>query len=187
MYSIKKKSLSKISQLIKHKNIKIKIILTLSIISLAGLPPFSGFLAKFIIINRVLESDYSFILFPIVIGTLIRLFFYLQITFSSMFLSINMVNFKKKANKTQKSKIVVINLIGLFSGYLFFLFLDFKLYKLKAFKALKKDTLRSRLLNLKLYKLKAFQASKKEILRFKLSNDDYFQPITKISELYILF
>nr|QEO33528.1 NADH dehydrogenase subunit 2 [Conanalus pieli] len=65
-----------------------KFFLFTSFLSLGGLPPFLGFLPKWIIIQSLTESYNWFLITLMVIMTLITLFFYLRITFSS-FLLIN--------------------------------------------------------------------------------------------------
>jgi NADH:ubiquinone oxidoreductase subunit 2 (subunit N) len=111
--------------------------------SLAGLPPFSGFLGKLIVILELSHSNFNFILIPILLGTLIRLFFYLRVAL------INIIKTKSQLTLTNlkpknKTPILLINLIALFAaGPVFILILDFKLFKLKAFKALKKGVLKS--------------------------------------------
>uniref|UniRef100_UPI0030FEEDB5 NADH dehydrogenase subunit 2 n=1 Tax=Sinopanorpa digitiformis TaxID=1105299 RepID=UPI0030FEEDB5 len=66
----------------------IKFSLMISLLSLGGLPPFLGFLPKWIIIQSLIESNHIFIISTMVIMTLITLYFYLRITYSS-FMMVN--------------------------------------------------------------------------------------------------
>lgn len=134
---------SKLSHIYLNNTSSTQIITTIRIMSLAGLPPFSGFLGKLIVILELSHSNFNFILIPILLGTLIRLFFYLRVAL------INIIKTKSQLTLTNlkpknKTPILLINLIALFAaGPVFILILDFKLFKLKAFKALKKGVLKS--------------------------------------------
>nr|AXS66231.1 NADH dehydrogenase subunit 2 [Cucujoidea sp. 2 KM-2017] len=74
-----------INQLIyMEKNIKInKIILMFNFLSLGGLPPFLGFLPKWLTINYLIINKMYFISLILIIFTLITMYFYLRITFNS--------------------------------------------------------------------------------------------------------
>lgn len=63
---------------------KIKFIFIINFISLGGLPPFLGFLPKWLIINNLIENKHFTIIIILIIFTLISLYFYLRITFSSL-------------------------------------------------------------------------------------------------------
>lgn len=52
----------------------------ISLLSLRGLPPFSGFIPKWIIIQAILQQQIHIILFFLLRSTLITLFFYLRIS-----------------------------------------------------------------------------------------------------------
>lgn len=76
-------NLSCLGRLMYHKNIT-GIILILIILSLGGLPPLTGFLKKFVALECLLSKK---LLAPCVIlitGRLLRLFFYLRISFKSV-------------------------------------------------------------------------------------------------------
>lgn len=61
----------------------IKLSIFLNILSLGGLPPFLGFFSKWIIINFIINNNILFFVFIFVISTLITLFFYIRIIYSS--------------------------------------------------------------------------------------------------------
>nr|YP_010865916.1 NADH dehydrogenase subunit 2 [Sinopanorpa tincta]WGT92127.1 NADH dehydrogenase subunit 2 [Sinopanorpa tincta] len=65
----------------------IKFALMISLLSLGGLPPFLGFLPKWIIIQSLIESNHVFIISIMVTMTLITLYFYLRITYSSFMMA----------------------------------------------------------------------------------------------------
>nr|AOY39656.1 NADH dehydrogenase subunit 2 [Scolytinae sp. BMNH 1040065] len=73
-----------IMQLNKIKNSSEKMIFMLNMFSLGGLPPFTGFIPKWITINQ-LSNNHMFMMTTIMIMfSLLTLFFYLRITFSSL-------------------------------------------------------------------------------------------------------
>lgn len=105
----------------------------MNILSLAGLPPFRGFLIKIIVLEKIIKSS-IFILLPfLLIGTLIRLFFYMRIITPNLFTTSSIVNIEQK--NTGNPLLLVINIFGLILFLPLIIILDFKLYKLKAFKA----------------------------------------------------
>lgn len=70
-----------------HHTPTTKLIIFLNILSLGGLPPFLGFLPKWIIINGLVINNHYFIVVIIVTITLVTLFFYLRLTFSALLLT----------------------------------------------------------------------------------------------------
>nr|UZT26986.1 NADH dehydrogenase subunit 2 [Euwallacea similis] len=71
-------------QLNKIKNNTNKIIFMMNMFSLGGLPPFTGFIPKWITINQLSNNSLFFLTTVLILFTLITLFFYLRITFSSL-------------------------------------------------------------------------------------------------------
>nr|WGT92240.1 NADH dehydrogenase subunit 2 [Cerapanorpa nanwutaina] len=65
----------------------VKFCLMISLLSLGGLPPFLGFLPKWIIIQNLVESNHIFLISVMVTMTLITLYFYLRITYSSFMMA----------------------------------------------------------------------------------------------------
>nr|YP_009050541.1 NADH dehydrogenase subunit 2 [Dysmicohermes ingens]AIG24330.1 NADH dehydrogenase subunit 2 [Dysmicohermes ingens] len=63
-----------------------KFILFTNLLSLGGLPPFLGFLPKLMVIQMISETKMLFLIFFMVITTLITLFFYIRITYSAFML-----------------------------------------------------------------------------------------------------
>nr|YP_011017098.1 NADH dehydrogenase subunit 2 [Teliphasa nubilosa]WQB62456.1 NADH dehydrogenase subunit 2 [Teliphasa nubilosa] len=61
----------------------IKIFFLINFLSLGGLPPFIGFFPKWIIINFMLLNKLFFICFTLIMMSLILLFFYIRIIYSS--------------------------------------------------------------------------------------------------------
>nr|ASN66002.1 NADH dehydrogenase subunit 2 [Scarites buparius] len=88
--------------LLMNKNILVKFILLLNLLSLGGLPPFLGFLPKWMII-QFLSTNYMYLLVFMIMMTLITLFFYLRITYSSLILIHNELNFNYIMNNSMKN------------------------------------------------------------------------------------
>nr|YP_010602047.1 NADH dehydrogenase subunit 2 [Ocellarnaca fuscotessellata]WAM61676.1 NADH dehydrogenase subunit 2 [Ocellarnaca fuscotessellata] len=64
-----------------------KLLLYLTLLSLGGLPPFLGFLPKWMVIESLVSTNSSFITIVMVIMTLITLFYYIRLTFSAFLLN----------------------------------------------------------------------------------------------------
>nr|YP_009141829.1 NADH dehydrogenase subunit 2 [Dendrolimus tabulaeformis]AIQ80161.1 NADH dehydrogenase subunit 2 [Dendrolimus punctatus wenshanensis]UKG18923.1 NADH dehydrogenase subunit 2 [Dendrolimus punctatus]AIQ80174.1 NADH dehydrogenase subunit 2 [Dendrolimus punctatus wenshanensis]AIQ80239.1 NADH dehydrogenase subunit 2 [Dendrolimus tabulaeformis]AIQ80252.1 NADH dehydrogenase subunit 2 [Dendrolimus tabulaeformis] len=80
---------------INNMNSMIKINLFVNFLSLGGLPPFIGFLPKWIIINFLINNKMFLLSFIFIMMSLIMLFFYIRIIYSSlMFNYIKMKWFK---------------------------------------------------------------------------------------------
>nr|ASL24549.1 NADH dehydrogenase subunit 2 [Pachyta bicuneata] len=70
-------------------NKKLKFFFILNFLSLGGLPPFLGFFPKWLTINNLIFNNFLIISLFLIVFTLITLFFYLRITFSTMILNTN--------------------------------------------------------------------------------------------------
>nr|QXG19009.1 NADH dehydrogenase subunit 2 [Chymomyza costata] len=68
-------------------NKSMKFILLMNFLSLGGLPPFLGFLPKWIIIQQLTYCNQYFLLVILMMSTLITLFFYLRICYSAFLLN----------------------------------------------------------------------------------------------------
>nr|ASN65976.1 NADH dehydrogenase subunit 2 [Pogonostoma subtiligrossum] len=75
-----------------NMNILIKFSIMINLLSLGGLPPFLGFLPKWMVI-QFLSLNFKFILMIMIMSTLITLFFYLRIAYSSLLINHNQLNF----------------------------------------------------------------------------------------------
>lgn len=91
-----------------NKFFSVSIIILL--LSLGGLPPFLGFLPKWLIIETLSQNNiFRTIVFMLFI-TLITLYFYMRITYASLLLGHTNINWKFKINLLTKDKILLINL-----------------------------------------------------------------------------
>lgn len=113
----------------------LSLIISMSILSLGGLPPFTGFLPKLIAIQLLTNTSQIFIILPLLTGTFISLFFYARLLLTNLMLTSHSTITLQKFSKIRFT-LLNINLIGLLAPPAAIIFLlSFKLYKLKAFKA----------------------------------------------------
>ena len=75
--------INQIHNILKNNNLK-KAILSANFLSLGGLPPFIGFIPKWLIIQDIIQNGRIFILIVIVISSLLTLFYYLRIIYISI-------------------------------------------------------------------------------------------------------
>lgn len=59
------------------------ILIILTTLSLGGLPPLTGFMLKFFSLYALISKSSILLSFPLVLGALLRLFFYLRISFNT--------------------------------------------------------------------------------------------------------
>nr|YP_009995480.1 NADH dehydrogenase subunit 2 [Ochthebius sculptoides]QNP09935.1 NADH dehydrogenase subunit 2 [Ochthebius sculptoides] len=123
----KKLNIFYLSQLYKNmtNNSMLKLFFILNFLSLGGLPPFLGFLPKWLTIQIMIENNLLMLSFIMVIMTLMTLYFYMRITFTSLIINMNEINFNfMKLNKHWM--FMISNFIALMS--LVFLTMIFNIY-----------------------------------------------------------
>nr|QNP09980.1 NADH dehydrogenase subunit 2 [Ochthebius sp. IBE<ESP> AN292] len=98
--------------LMLNNNKSLKIIFMMNFLSMGGIPPFIGFLPKWMTINMMISNNYLFTTFIMVVMTLLTLYFYMRITFSSLMININEINFLK-LNFNKNFNIMMINFLTL--------------------------------------------------------------------------
>nr|YP_010026145.1 NADH dehydrogenase subunit 2 [Ctenoplusia albostriata]QOQ36993.1 NADH dehydrogenase subunit 2 [Ctenoplusia albostriata] len=104
---------------INNMNFFIKINLLINFLSLGGLPPFIGFFPKWIIINFLINNNMYLLTFIFILMSLIMLFFYIRIIYSSfMFNYLKMKWFKIFIKNSYFSMINFFSFISL-SGMIF--------------------------------------------------------------------
>ena len=95
--TINSKTIKSIYNLFKT-NTTITILIAIRILSLAGIPPLTGFIPKLIIITKLIEYRHMIIVF-LLIGALINLYYYLNITFNLLLNTNNLrINNRRKIN-----------------------------------------------------------------------------------------
>nr|QNJ59970.1 NADH dehydrogenase subunit 2 [Gymnoscirtetes pusillus] len=110
-----------LNQIYSSTNMKteIKFMMFLSLLSLGGLPPFLGFLPKWIVMQYLVENNMTIMMTIMVMLTTITLYYYMRISFSALILSYS-ENSWSMTNKLNKSKFilpmtVMISTLGLMS------------------------------------------------------------------------
>lgn len=118
-----------INQLFIFKNNSplIKFCFIINFLSLGGLPPFLGFLPKWMLIESIIKINQLMLLLFIIIITLITLFFYLRVSFSAFLISnprnnwINssfiQINWLSRINLTLNFFIIIIFFFTLIISY----------------------------------------------------------------------
>nr|YP_009092243.1 NADH dehydrogenase subunit 2 [Ceracris versicolor]AHV78315.1 NADH dehydrogenase subunit 2 [Ceracris versicolor] len=101
-----------LNQIYSSNNMKteIKFMMFLSLLSLGGLPPFLGFLPKWIIMQMMIENNMTTIMTIMVIFTTITLYYYMRISFSALIMSYT-ENFWFMSIKPNKSKILLTSMV----------------------------------------------------------------------------
>nr|YP_010430472.1 NADH dehydrogenase subunit 2 [Nigidius sinicus]USR68896.1 NADH dehydrogenase subunit 2 [Nigidius sinicus] len=96
------------------KNTSLKLFLILNFLSLGGLPPFLGFFPKWLTIQAMTEKNMLTLATLMIILTLMTLYFYMQLTFTSTTLSTSLIIYNLN-NLESKFLILSSNLITLLS------------------------------------------------------------------------
>nr|YP_009935557.1 NADH dehydrogenase subunit 2 [Omosita colon]QNS37162.1 NADH dehydrogenase subunit 2 [Omosita colon]QVG61286.1 NADH dehydrogenase subunit 2 [Omosita colon] len=101
-----------LKQLINTMNYNklLKMLFSLNFLSLGGLPPFLGFLPKWLTINYLINNNLYILSTILIISTLVTLYFYLRITFNSLMMySSENLNHNFKMNNF----VIIFNLISI--------------------------------------------------------------------------
>nr|AUN88078.1 NADH dehydrogenase subunit 2 [Somatochlora hineana] len=116
IYLFNKQSMYYLSQsfFIKNNNPLIKFSMLISMLSLGGLPPFLGFMPKWMVIQNMVHQENYLIMVFMVMTTLMTLFFYMRIMFSS-FMFMNQEIMWENMNSTGNYMLspIMISIIGI--------------------------------------------------------------------------
>ncbi len=133
--------MSTISCLYIKKKKLVRTLTVINFLSLGGLPPFTGFVPKLIVISELMSCGRMFMLLPLLTGSLVRLYYYLNMA-ASFLLETSSANSVNTLSKSLSPVTLVLNVLGLALPTVFVAtLLNFKLSKLRAFKALNKKVL----------------------------------------------
>nr|YP_010384299.1 NADH dehydrogenase subunit 2 [Odontodactylus havanensis]UGW52153.1 NADH dehydrogenase subunit 2 [Odontodactylus havanensis] len=94
-------------------------VMFMCLLSLGGLPPFTGFIPKWVTIQELASSSYVALNFFLIVGTLINLYYYLRLTLSSFMMSSSLLKWQSmtKSNLSFISLFMIImNLIGVLAS-----------------------------------------------------------------------
>nr|AML26502.1 NADH dehydrogenase subunit 2 [Staphylinidae sp. BMNH 1274661] len=94
-----------------------KFFFSMNFLSLGGLPPFLGFMPKWITLQYLMQTNWIMLAFLMVILTLLTLYFYIRLIFYSLILSNNEINYFK--NSLLKNIWIIIFNILCLSGLIF--------------------------------------------------------------------
>nr|WIM00448.1 NADH dehydrogenase subunit 2 [Graphium agetes] len=94
-------------------NFQIKFFFLINFLSLGGLPPFLGFFPKWIIINFLINNNLNLISFIFIMTSLIMLFIYIRIIFSSLIFNFLIMKWLKFFFKN--NTIIIINFFSMIS------------------------------------------------------------------------
>nr|QQQ88750.1 NADH dehydrogenase subunit 2 [Hyalella tiwanaku] len=116
----KKESVFSINQMVLSGK-TIRFIMSFGLLSLGGLPPFSGFIPKFMVSVMLLQNSSYFIFIVLLSSTFLSLFFYMRMVLVGVTLSSGSPIFFKEMQL--KHSDIVVNVMGLVVPGLFFLIL----------------------------------------------------------------
>nr|YP_009740784.1 NADH dehydrogenase subunit 2 [Ruidocollaris convexipennis]QID03772.1 NADH dehydrogenase subunit 2 [Ruidocollaris convexipennis] len=91
--------------LMLSNNPLLKFILFSLLLSLGGLPPFMGFLPKWLVIQMMIHNHLLFLTTLMVITTLMTLFYYLRLSFTSFLLSYSEIKWNKSSHMNYTTSI----------------------------------------------------------------------------------
>nr|QXT44479.1 NADH dehydrogenase subunit 2 [Astratotermes hilarus] len=86
------------------ENTLVKFMMFTSLLSLGGLPPFLGFLPKWIVIQAMIMNNMAPLAVIVVVTSLITLYYYLKISYSSFMILNAEPKWNMKSNKNKASK-----------------------------------------------------------------------------------
>nr|QNE85877.1 NADH dehydrogenase subunit 2 [Ophiogomphus cecilia] len=97
-----------------NSNTMIKFSMFISMLSLGGLPPFLGFLPKWIVIQNMVSLNYTLLTLIMVMTTLITLYFYLRVMFGAfMFMNQEMMWPNHNIKNSLNNMIMGISIMGI--------------------------------------------------------------------------
>nr|WDZ67353.1 NADH dehydrogenase subunit 2 [Carcinoscorpius rotundicauda] len=114
-----------INQIFTNQSNNLNMFIFINFFSLGGLPPFFGFLPKWLIIIQLIQNNMMFLMFILISSALINLYFYTRISYSSIL----MYNNNNKWMKTKKfiplshSILLMISSFGLILTSMLFSFI----------------------------------------------------------------
>nr|QIV24653.1 NADH dehydrogenase subunit 2 [Hermerius prionoides] len=94
-----------------NQNKTLKFLFVMNFLSLGGLPPFLGFFPKWLTINNLVENNFLVLSVILIISTLVTLYFYLRVTFSTLI--INSTELIIKTPQPKNFIIMISNFISL--------------------------------------------------------------------------
>nr|YP_010988700.1 NADH dehydrogenase subunit 2 [Anaspides jarmani]WOR81018.1 NADH dehydrogenase subunit 2 [Anaspides jarmani] len=90
-----------------------KMILLFSFLSLGGLPPFTGFIPKWILIQEMINQNMIILLVILLFSTLFTLYYYINVVINSFLFSSSKTFYATKPLKPPASFLIFMNFLGL--------------------------------------------------------------------------
>nr|UZG66068.1 NADH dehydrogenase subunit 2 [Pteroptyx maipo] len=98
--------------LMMNESFSTKIMFMLNFMSLKGIPPFLGFLPKWLVIQTMIEYKMMFLSIIMILFTLIMIFVYMRISMSTLIMKTNQINWKIYMNN--KTNIMLTSMLNFF-------------------------------------------------------------------------
>nr|YP_010491826.1 NADH dehydrogenase subunit 2 [Dinothenarus chrysocomus]UWM92612.1 NADH dehydrogenase subunit 2 [Dinothenarus chrysocomus] len=76
-----------------NNNLTLKFFFMLNFLSLGGLPPFIGFFPKWLTVENLITNNFFILTFSMVILTLLTLFYYIRLMFSTLVMNMTEINY----------------------------------------------------------------------------------------------
>nr|UIN24704.1 NADH dehydrogenase subunit 2 [Eusirus cf. giganteus clade g1]UIN24717.1 NADH dehydrogenase subunit 2 [Eusirus cf. giganteus clade g2] len=90
VYLLKTNKLFYLSQMLTNNKGYSGFLMAFALLSLGGLPPFTGFVPKVLVMIGLTASDSWFVLVPLLAGTFLSLFFYMRLILTRLTLSVSL-------------------------------------------------------------------------------------------------
>nr|AYQ19119.1 NADH dehydrogenase subunit 2 [Erotylinae sp. 4 ACP-2013] len=97
-----------------YQNKLSKLLFSLNFLSLSGLPPFLGFLPKWLTVNSMIMNNLYFLALMIILFSLIMMFTYLRITFNALTINFTELVLWNLKIKKLHFNVILFNLISIF-------------------------------------------------------------------------
>nr|AOH05878.1 NADH dehydrogenase subunit 2 [Filhollianassa ceramica] len=122
VYLFYSQNMNHISHLAVFKWSSLSLVTWMSLLSLGGLPPFTGFIPKWFVLQEMMHSSMYLTSFFLLSGTLISLYYYLRLIFLSVSMSVTTTKWSKEAFflSEKMSFYVMLSLGGLLVPSFFF-------------------------------------------------------------------
>nr|UYG18649.1 NADH dehydrogenase subunit 2 [Abscondita chinensis] len=112
------KNIFYLNQLFTNLNVSpsMKMFFTLNFLSLSGIPPFLGFMPKWMVIQTMIENNMFLMTLIMIMFTLISIYVYIRIIMTSLLMKTNQLNWNMKLNmKINKMSISMLNFLSMMS------------------------------------------------------------------------
>nr|UYG49013.1 NADH dehydrogenase subunit 2 [Abscondita chinensis] len=112
------KNIFYLNQLFTNLNVSpsMKMFFTLNFLSLSGIPPFLGFMPKWMVIQTMIENNMFLMTLIMIMFTLIMIYVYIRIIMTSLLMKTNQLNWNMKLNmKINKMSISMLNFLSMMS------------------------------------------------------------------------